>query len=84
MADSGDIEDSELRPSIHENVDDDEINNIIEGAARSKVSRSSATETMGLSGSEGVHQQHTLYRQHYWLLSLSTIWTWFTLRTVIL
>lgn len=34
------------------NVDDDDVNqNIIEGAARSKVSRSStATETMGLSG----------------------------------
>lgn len=83
MADSGDIEDSELRPSIHENVDDDEINNIIEGAARSKVSRSSATETMGLSGAQSVYRP-AQFRRQYWLLPVSIIWTWFTLRTVIL
>ncbi|KAJ6646318.1 hypothetical protein Bhyg_01529 [Pseudolycoriella hygida] len=48
-------------PATHQNTHntndspshEDENNNIIEGAARSKVSRSSATETMGLSGSSG-------------------------------
>ncbi|XP_058462666.1 MOXD1 homolog 2-like [Malaya genurostris] len=42
-------------------VEDDELddNNVIEGAARSKVSRSSATETMGLSGASmgGIRSQ---------------------------
>lgn len=52
------------QPATHQNTQntndspshEDENNNIIEGAARSKVSRSSATETMGLSGSSGLHQ----------------------------
>lgn len=84
MADSGDIDDSELRPSIHENVDDDEINNIIEGAARSKVSRSSATETMGLSGTTSI-SNHLQYKRHYWLLlSMSMIVSIFKLRTTVL
>ncbi|XP_053685805.1 MOXD1 homolog 2-like [Sabethes cyaneus] len=46
-------------------VEDDELddNNVIEGAARSKVSRSSATESMGLSGAglAGLHCQLGAY-----------------------
>lgn len=46
----------------HNDVNDDDSHNIIEGAARSKVSRSSsaATETMGLNGSQTVHQTNSI------------------------
>lgn len=46
----------------HNDVNDDDSHNIIEGAARSKVSRSSsaATETMGLNGSRTVHQANSI------------------------
>ena len=36
-------------------IEEDLSNNVIEGAARSKVSRSSATETMGLSAAANLH-----------------------------
>lgn len=56
----------------------DVSNNIIEGAARSKVSRSSATETMGLSGSSGLSQAS--FGRHLMCLGVTVM---FTLRLVL-
>jgi len=49
-------------------IEEDLNQNVIEGAARSKVSRSSATETMGLSAAAYLH-----------LSSMSTVFSTFIL-----
>ena len=63
-------------------VGDDDSSNIIEGAApRSKVSRSSATETMGLSGSSGLSSPMQVVSFATYLFYSSV--TWFTLNLIL-
>ncbi|CAD7081233.1 unnamed protein product [Hermetia illucens] len=68
--------------------EDDTSNNIIEGAARSKVSRSSATETMGFSSGRSI------YSSTMWIASTTATTTatalllhrslWYTIAVVLL
>lgn len=61
----------------HNDVNDDDSHNIIEGAARSKVSRSSsATETMGLNGGHTMYQTNSImcrWLPYYTIVSMLII-----------